>query len=155
MLKIIRAETTDHYEQARKLFTEYVDSLGFDLEFQGFSEELASLPGAYSSPTGCLLLAIDSGSFVGCVGLRKIDEITGEMKRLYVIPDYRGKKIGQILARDAIDEARRLAYKRIRLDTLASMKEANALYMSLGFRQIEPYYNNPLKHVIYYELILL
>lgn len=154
MIHIIHAKTVNHYDQARKLFRQYAASLGFNLEFQEFDEELASLPGEYSPPGGCILLAKSLGSFFGCVALRKIDNATCEMKRLYVVPGYRGKGIGRDLAGVLIKKAYRLGYKRMLLDTVAPMKEANALYASLGFQPIGAYRYNPLEHAIYYELHL-
>jgi ribosomal protein S18 acetylase RimI-like enzyme len=154
MLKIIRAEKAGHYAQTRTLFAEYAASLDFKLDFQNFNEELVSLPGAYAPPEGCILLAEHSGQFAGCVALRKIDTKICEMKRLYVIPEFRGKNLGRTLAREVINEARELGYKRMRLDTVASMATANALYVSLGFRPIAAYCYNPLDQANYYELSL-
>src|SRR6202008_316968 len=116
-----------------------------------FDRELAGLPGDYSPPTGRLLLAEYDSQIAGCVGLRKIQEDICEMKRLYVRPDFRGKKIGSALARAIIAEARQVPYHSMRLDTLPSMKAAGALYQSLGFRPTAPYYHNPLEGVVYLE----
>jgi GNAT superfamily N-acetyltransferase len=153
-LQIIKAETVNHYEQARILFAQYADSLSFDLDFQGFSEELDTLPGEYAPPAGCILLAVVSGRFIGCVALRAIDASTCEMKRLFVVPKYRQKGAGKNLALAVIDEAQKLGYSKMRLDTVASMKTANALYASLGFKPIEAYTYNPLEGAAYYELAL-
>jgi ribosomal protein S18 acetylase RimI-like enzyme len=154
MLKIIRAETAIHYAQTRILFAEYAASLDFELDFQNFNDELALLPGGYAPPEGCVLLAEHSGRFVGCVALRKIDTEICEMKRLFVIPEFRGKNLGRTLAREVINAARELGYKHMRLDTVASMTAANALYVSLGFRPIAAYCYNPLDQANYYELSL-
>ena len=150
----MKAETAHHYEQTRKLFARYADSLGFDIEFQGFSDELAALPGAYAMPSGCILLAEISELFIGCVALRRIDKSTCEMKRLFVALEHRGQGIGRILASSVIDEAQKLGYKRMRLDTVTSMQAANALYTSLGFKPIEAYCYNPLEGATFYELNL-
>lgn len=150
MVQIISAESAEHYEEVKKLFTQYSCSL--DFEFQGFTQELSALPGEYSPPAGCMLLARISGQFVGCVALRSLGKSISEMKRLYVIPEYRGKNIGRKLALAVIEEARRSGYKHMRLDTVTSMKEARALYVSLGFYPIEAYCNNPLGQAEYYEL---
>jgi len=154
MLQIIKAETANHYKHTRKLFERYADSLGFDIEFQGFSDELAVLPGAYAPPSGCILLAAISELLIGCIALRRIDKSTCEMKRLFVAPEHRGKGIGRALASFLIDEAKKLGYKRLRLDTVTSMQAANALYASLGFKPIEAYCHNPLEGAAFYELNL-
>ena len=138
----------------RELFQQYADSLGFDLEFQGFSKELADLPGDYSLPQGCILLAASGEDYVGCVALRPLENGICEMKRLYVIPAFRGLKIGRALALGIIDEARVRGYVRMRLDTIESMTKARQLYRSLGFRPIKPYRYNPLENPTYFELDL-
>jgi putative acetyltransferase len=154
MIRIIHAQTQDHYQRVRKLFQQYADSLGFDLEFQGFSQELANLPGDYSPPQGCILVAVRAQEFVGCVALRPLEDRTCEMKRLFVRPGFRGLKIGRALALGIIDEARARGYERMRLDTIESMTEAKQLYRSLGFRPIKPYRYNPLDNPSYFELDL-
>lgn len=141
-------------EEIRKLFVEYADSLGFDLCFQGFDSELQSLPGKYAPPDGALVLALLKGSPAGCVALRRLSEDTCEMKRLYVRDACRGYGIGRRLAVIIIKEARRLGYTCIRLDTLVTMQEANRLYESLGFYDIEPYIFNPLAGARFMELRL-
>ena len=151
---MVHATSETHFEDARKLFMEYADSLGFDLEFQGFSQELATLPGQYAAPQGCILLAIDSEQVIGCVALRPLGDRICEMKRLYVIPEFRGRGIGKDLARMVINEARERGYKKMRLDTISSMKEARTLYSSLGFYTIEPYRYNPMENTTYKELDL-
>ena len=128
--------------------------MGFDLEFQNFNQELATLPGEYAQPKGSLLLGEDSGHRAGCVALRGIEDFICEMKRLYVIPQYRGQGVGRILAGAVIGEAREKGYKIMRLDTIETMKEARALYSSLGFYAIEPYRFNPVDGASYMELVL-
>ena len=154
MIQIVAAQKEDHYRRARELFRQYADSLDFDLEFQGFSRELATLPGNYAPPTGCILLAEDAGNFVGCVALRPLEENVCEMKRLFVRPDYRRCGIGRMLAVSVIDQARRSGYRKMRLDTVATMKEAKSLYYSLEFRDITAYRYNPHDDPSYMELIL-
>ena len=154
MIQIISAQTATHYQIARKLFRQYADSLDFDLEFQRFSRELATLPGEYESPQGCILLAEESGHFVGCVALRPLDGKICEMKRLYVSPKYRGHGVGRMLACAVIGKAREIGYEKMRLDTIISMKEARALYYSLQFKNIEAYRYNPLDNPTYMELDL-
>jgi len=154
MIRIINAQKEHHYQKARELFRQYADSLDFDLEFQGFSEELATLPGKYAMPEGCILLAEDSGQFVGCVALRPLEDNICEMKRLFVRSDYRGQGIGRMLACSVIDKAREIGYERMRLDTIATMKEARTLYYSLEFRNIKAYRYNPIDDSSYMELEL-
>jgi len=154
MLHYVHVTTQEDVGQARELFTEYQASLGIDLCFQDFDKELAELPGEYASPTGCLLLAYWESQLAGCVALRKIDEVTCEMKRLYVRPAFRGKSIGRNLAETIIQESRAIGYARMRLDTLPTMKEAIVLYRSLGFQVMKPYRYNPIEGTLFMELEL-
>jgi ribosomal protein S18 acetylase RimI-like enzyme len=141
-------------EVVRELFREYADSLGIDLCFQGFDEELATLPGSYAEPRGRLLIATREARVLGCVALRPIDERTGEMKRLYVRPAARGERLGRRLAERICDEARSAGYARILLDTLPAMDAAQALYRSLAFEPVAPYVFNPIEGVEYLGLNL-
>lgn len=154
MLKISQVTTDKDIKIAKKLFVEYADSLDCDLCFQSFNQELANLPGDYAPPSGCLLLARYNGRTAGCIALRKIKGKISEMKRLYVKPKFRGLNIGRKLAETVIAKARKIGYHRIRGDTLLSMKAARALYASLGFKEIKPYYCNPIKSAIFIELKL-
>ncbi len=154
MMEIAQVCSEEDLKQVRQLFIEYAASLGLDLSFQNFDQELLDLPGTYASPSGGILLAVYQGVAVGCVALRGIDENICEMKRLYVRPHFRGKGIGGALALAIIDEARKIGYRRMRLDTLPSMKEAIGLYQSLGFKKIEPYRYNPVEGAVFMELTL-
>ena len=154
-MKIIEAKSGQQVQHARQLFEEYASWLGFNLCFQNFDKELAQLPGDYAPPDGRLLLALENDQPAGCVALRKIGHGIGEMKRLYVRPEFRGKGFGRTLTEVIIEAARELGYQRLRLDTLpGKMDQAIAMYRSLGFRDIERYYDNPYEAAVFMELLL-
>jgi putative acetyltransferase len=138
----------------RDLFREYEREIGIDLSFQGFSEELASLPGKYAEPSGALLLSRAGGDACGCVALRRIDEHTCEMKRLYVRAGFRDLGVGRELVSRILDAARQKRYTHIRLDTLPSMTSAIRLYRGFGFREIAPYVFNPIQGALFMEKTL-
>src|SRR5208337_576465 len=154
MMKLDQAETPEEIEEVRRLLREYEASLGVSLCFQGFERELAELPGEYAPPGGRLWMALAADQAVGCVALRRVDDETCEMKRLYLRPGFRGRGAGRLLAVAIIGEARKIGYKKMRLDTLAEMREARTLYESLGFKRIEPYYHNPMQGAIFMALAL-
>ena len=152
---ITQAASPEQIAQARELFLEYANSLGFSLCFQSFDQELAGLPGDYSPPHGRLLLAEYEGQVAGCVALHKLEPGICEMKRLYLRPAFRGKGLGRRLAEAILEEARNIGYQRLRLDTVGPMmKDAVALYRALGFREIPPYRPNPMEGTLYMELVL-
>ena len=136
---------------ARELFLEYEKSIGISLCFQNFAEEVASLPGAYAPPDGRLLLAKHGGKLAGCVALRKIGDDVAEMKRLYVRLAFRGMHIGRALATAALEEATTIGYRAVRLDTLSTMREAQALYLSMGFHDIPAYNEHPVEGTRFLE----
>ncbi|UCE28005.1 MAG: GNAT family N-acetyltransferase [Candidatus Coatesbacteria bacterium] len=151
-LDIVNAHRREVLDVVRELFTEYVKSLGFNLDFQDYEREYAELPGEYAPPDGCLLLAYIDSAVAGCVALREFGDRVCEMKRLYVRPEFRGKGVGKALAAAVIDAARELGYKKMMLDTVPSMVEAIALYKSLGFEECEPYRYNPVEGAVFMEL---
>lgn len=141
-MAIIRAARAADIPQVRELLREYAAAVDCGDCFQNFEHELSSLPENYSPPEGRLLVAVESAHAVGCVALRRLTEDGCEMKRLYVTPPFRGRGLGRSLAEAIIAEARAAGYAAMRLDTLASMQAAQALYAALGFREIDPYSEN-------------
>jgi ribosomal protein S18 acetylase RimI-like enzyme len=154
-LAVTQAESPAQIAQARELFLEYAQSLGFSLCFQNFDKELAGLPGDYAPPEGRLLLVECEGQLAGCVALHKLDSGVCEMKRLYLRSQFRGKGLGRALTERIIAEARQIGYRRMRLDTVEPvMKDAVAMYRKLGFKGIAPYRPNPIAGTMYMELEL-
>jgi putative acetyltransferase len=154
-VELFQATLSEHIEQAHALFLEYGSSLGFSLCFQSFDEELKNLPGAYSPPSGRLLLARCGDHAGGCIALRKIEAGICEMKRLYVRPCDRGLGLGRMLVELLIAEARAIGYERMRLDTVGSaMRDAVALYRRMGFKDIKPYSKIPIESALWMELVL-
>lgn len=154
-MKLIQVQSDEDIAAAKELFHEYAAWVGVNLCFQNFEKELAELPGEYVPPSGRLWLAIENEQVAGCVALRKIADGTGEMKRLYVRPEFRGQGLGRTLTDAVIEAARTVGYRRLRLDTLpGKMDRAIAMYRSLGFNDIEKYYDNPYNTAVYMELVL-
>jgi len=137
-------------DTARELILEYAASTGVDLSFQNLDDEIASLATFYDA----IFVAMEAAGPAGCVALRRIDDTTCEMKRLYVRAAFRGKDIGRDLVQRVIDEARTRGYKRMRLDTLPTMTSAVKLYRSFGFEEIAPYRHNPIEGSKYMELTI-
>ena len=149
------AASVSRIAQARELFLEYAQSLGFSLCFQNFDHELAGLPGDYAPPEGCLLLAEYETQLAGCVALHKLEPGVCEMKRLYLRPQFRNRGLGRALAERITTEARQIGYHRMRLDTVEPvMRDAVAMYRKLGFKEIAPYRANPIAGAMYMELNL-
>lgn len=153
-LAIIRAQSPKQIEIARSLFAAYAAGLSVNLAFQNFDAELRELPGRYAPPDGSLLLAFYENEPAGCGALRNWQGRICEMKRLYVLPKFRGLGIGLTLARELIAVAKQLRYQAMRLDTLPEMRSAHQLYQSFGFREIEPYCTNPVEGTRFLELKL-
>lgn len=154
MLTIVTAETAERISTARELIMEYAAWLEFKLCFQGFEDEMRTLPGKYAPPSGRLLLALWDQQPAGVIALRGLDEPGYcEMKRLYVRPEFRGHGIGRILAERVIAEAAEIGYSRMRLDTIqGKMGDAIAMYRRLGFRETAPYYDTPVGQTLFMEL---
>ncbi len=157
MLKIFPVKTNDDIEIARSILGEYLvwresqKSISCQ-ELQAFRKQLADLPAEFAEPSGCLLLAMYGELPVGCVGLRDIGDDICEMKRLFVMPEWRGRGIGKALAKEVIEKAKKIGYVCMRIDTFDDA--AKALYASLGFKKIEPYRYNPIEGVVFMELKL-
>lgn len=143
------AQTPEDIAAVARLFREYEASIEIDLCFQDFEAELAGLPGKYAPPSGALLLAhAEDGSAIGCVALRPFPNGC-EMKRLYVSPEGRGMGLGGALVRAILDEAVRLGYSEIFLDTLPTMTEAISLYEKNGFERTDSYYETPIEGTVF------
>ena len=154
-MEFVQAQSPEEIEIARGLFREYAAGLNIDLCFQNFDQEVNGLPGNYAPPSGRLLLAIEGEQIAGCIALRSLGDGDCEMKRLYVRPEFRGQGLGKKLVTTLLDAAREIGYERMLLDTLpGKMDEAIALYRSLGFREIAPYYHNPVTGALFMELLL-
>lgn len=153
MIRIIDGSTPGRIAQVKQLLEEYASWIEISLCFQGFDKELANLPGDYGPPQGRLLLAVDEEILVGCVALRPLKENVCEMKRLYVRPEFRGSGVGKQLATMIIEAAREIGYASMRLDTLpGKMDKAIAMYRRFGFKEINPYYSNPVDGATFMEL---
>lgn len=158
MIELAAPAGAEELEATRDIFIEYAQGLGVDLCFQGFEEELRSLPGEYAPPLGALLLARVDGALAGCCALRPLMASdypnAAEMKRLYVRKPFRGFGLGRQLAEAILDAARQGGYACVLLDTLDDMEAARALYEDLGFQPIEPYYHNPIAGAHYLKVDL-
>ena len=154
-LRLVQPVSREDWREARRLIEEYAASLNVDLCFQGIDHELEHLPEEYGPPAGAFLLAVEDGVNLGCVGLRRVADGVAEMKRLYAVPAARGKGMGRRLAEGIVAAGRELGYARIVLDTLPTMRQAQGLYASLGFRPTSAYRFNPIRGTAYLQLDLL
>lgn len=152
MIRLETAESAEHLVQVRALLQEYGDSRPNDPALVDFAEEINNLPGKYTPPAGNIILAYCDDEPAGCVAVHQLDDDICEMKRLYVSPKFRGKGIGRSLSMAIIEQARLIGYSRMRLDSIPSMKAAQALYESIGFYEIPDYRNNPNEDTKYYEI---
>ncbi|HKS58754.1 MAG TPA: GNAT family N-acetyltransferase [Steroidobacteraceae bacterium] len=143
-MRLLQATTPHEWSEARRLVREYAASLDVDLSFQNFAEELQHFPTEYGAPAGAFILAEDGGHYVACIAVRRFSDEVGEIKRLYVAPAARGRGLGRVLVERIVVEARKLGYDSLLLDTLPSMKEAQGLYLSMGFRATPAYRFNPI-----------
>jgi putative acetyltransferase len=147
--------TADRWADAERLIRAYLAALPFEIDFQDLDRELADLPVEYGPPAGAAFVAVDGlGEAIGVVGVRRFADGDAELKRMYVEPAGRGAGVGRALAAAAVDAARALGYRRVLLDTVASMEAAIATYEALGFVEIEPYRHNPLPDARYFALDL-
>jgi len=152
MSSFITATTAKDYAAAQEMFRAYAKAININLDFQHFEEELTDLPKMYSLPQGGIILAKDQESVVGCVAIRRINEREGELKRMYVAPEYQNKGFGKTLLQKALMLARECNYEKVKLDTLNYMSAAIHLYQQAGFYEIPPYYNNPISTAVYFEI---
>lgn len=146
-----KAATSTDFENGKKLFLQYIQSLSFELNFQDVDRELEEIHHEYNLPAGALLLVYDGEKAIACAGVRKIDNHIAELKRMFVDPDYRGHKLGKQLLQAVFDETRLLGYRSIRLDTVPEMAAAIKLYTAVGFYTIAPYRFNPIPGAIFME----
>lgn len=153
---ITQAETPADLEEVRGLLRAYAATLGIDLAFQGFEEELAGLPGAYEPPAGALLIARSAeGPLLGCVALRSLaPDGCCEMRRLYVTPEGRGLGVGGALVDQVMGEARGEGYARMLLEALPGMEAALTLYRTRGFKAVPPFYDSPVEGAVFLECAL-
>ncbi|BEU94778.1 GNAT family N-acetyltransferase [Acidovorax sp. DW039] len=155
-MTLVTPSSPHELEAVREIFREYAESLGVDLCFQNFEDELAQLPGEYAPPRGQLILAMVDGAVAGCCALRPLDGTdypnASEMKRLFVRKAFRGFGLGRELAEAILDAARQAGYGCVLLDTLDDMESARALYTDLGFEEIPPYYHNPIAGAHYLKV---
>jgi len=153
-MRLLHAATSPEWDEARRLVREYAAALNVDLSFQNFDDELQHFATEYAPPGGAFILAEEAGQYLGCIGLRRLSADSGEIKRLYIVPASRGRGLGRVLVERIIAVARELGYRSVLLDTLPFMKEAQALYLSLGFQPTSAYRFNPIEGSAFLRLDL-
>ncbi len=154
-IRLTHVQSGSALEDIRSLFLEYARGLNFNLCFQNFDRELEELPGAYGLPHGRLILCEVDGRPAGCIAVKPLEAGVCELKRLFVRPEFRRRKLGLKLTQRIIEEARSIGYTVMRLDTIrGTMDNAIALYECVGFREIPAYYHNPIPNAFYMELHL-
>ncbi len=151
MKEFIQANTDKEYAAAAILFSEYAAAININLDFQHFKEELVMLRQMYAAPAGGIILCRDEEAYIACVAVRKISIDTGELKRMFVQPQYQARGIGKKLLEKSLVLARQCGYKKIKLDTLNYMHTAIELYKAQGFYEIPAYYHNPIDSAVYFE----
>lgn len=145
------AESDQDFEKCKDIIIEYLDTLGIDLSYMNLQHEFAEMKQMYGGNNGTFFYALDEKQIIGCVGIRRVENEIAELKRLYVRDNYRGYKVGVTLLENALKSAKNLGYKKIRLDVIPTLQIAKELYISFGFYEIEPYFNNPVKGTTYME----
>ena len=153
-VRLLQATAPHEWDAARRLVQEYAASLDVDLSFQNFDQELQHFTTEYAAPTGAFILAEDEGQYLACIGVRRFSDDIGEIKRLYVAPAARGRGLGRVLVERIIVAAQQIGYRSVLLDTLPFMKEAQALYLSLGFKPTTAYRFNPVEGSAFLRLDL-
>ena len=155
-LVVEQAATPAQWTEVDLLIREYLAELPFEIDFQDLDRELAELATEYGPPVGIALLARDGegGGALGVVGIRRFAEGEAELKRMYVRPTARGLGAGGALAAAAVESARLLGYRRVLLDTVATMGSAIRVYEALGFEPCDPYRHNPLPDARFFRLAL-
>lgn len=151
---IKKAQSAADYETAKKLVLAYVEWLGIDLSYQQFDRELTQFQQTYGSPQGSMILAFFNDKPVGCIAVRYLEPGISELKRMYILEESRGQGLGRLLLVEALQVAKAIGYKKIRLDTLPTMPAAVHLYESIGFYLIAPYRYNPNPETLFMELDL-
>lgn len=150
--RVIEVSNNKQYRRLAELFREYERDLGFELTFQNFRDELDKLPQMYGPPYGkAYLLEDPQGTFFGCIAIRKLEAEVGEIKRMYLKPEWRGLGYGKVLLDIALEATKGLGYKKVRLDTLDTMTSAIAIYKKAGFYEIPQYRENPFENAVFME----
>lgn len=150
-IKYYKAESEKDFEKCKDIIVEYLDTLGIDLGYMNLQNEFAEMKLMYGAGQGIFFYALDNKEVIGCVGVRRIEAETAELKRLYVKDSYRGYRVGVTLLQNALESACSLGYKKIRLDVIPTLQKAKELYISFDFYEIPPYFNNPVKGTTYME----